>query len=58
MLKVYNSAGQEITTLVDAELPAGSHAVTWNANNLASGVYFCRLEAGTFTSVKKMLLLK
>jgi hypothetical protein len=47
-----------VARLIDADLQAGSHAVTWNANNVASGVYFYRIEAGGFFAVKKMLLLK
>ena len=57
-LKVYNSIGQEVSTLVNGQLQAGSYRVTLNATNLASGVYLYRLEAGTFSSVRKMVLLK
>lgn len=57
-LKVYNIIGQEVATLVNGLMNTGSHVVTFNATNLASGVYFYRLKAGDFTDVKKMLLLK
>ncbi len=57
-LKVYNTLGQLVTTLVNGNLSAGAHGVTFNAQNLASGLYIYRLIAGNFTSVKKMLLLK
>ncbi|HUI10116.1 MAG TPA: T9SS type A sorting domain-containing protein [Bacteroidota bacterium] len=57
-LKVYNVLGQLVATLVHDQLPAGQHAYTFNATNLASGTYFFRLTAGDFSSVKKMLLLK
>lgn len=57
-LKVYNVLGQEVATLVNEEKFAGSHEIHWNANKLSSGVYFYRLKAGSFTSIKKMLLLK
>ena len=57
-LKVYNTLGQLVTTLVNGNLSAGSHSVTFDARNLASGLYIYRLSAGNFTSVKKMLLLK
>jgi len=39
-------------------LAAGYHEVKWNAQPYASGVYFCRMEAGAFTSTKKLMLLK
>jgi hypothetical protein len=57
-LKVYNSIGEEVATLVDQDMPAGRHEYTWNATNLASGVYFYRLSSGDFTSTKKLTLLK
>jgi len=57
-LKVYNTLGQLVTTLVNGNLSAGSHSVTFDARNLASGLYIYRLTAGNFTNVKKMLLLK
>jgi hypothetical protein len=58
-LKVYNTFGQEVLTLVDHEIyDAGDYAVTFNASGLASGVYFYRLQAGEFTATKKMLLMR
>ncbi|MGA9405941.1 MAG: T9SS type A sorting domain-containing protein [Bacteroidota bacterium] len=57
-LKVYNTLGQLVTTLVNGNLSAGSHTVTFDARNLASGLYIYRLTAGNFSSVKKMMLLK
>ena len=57
-LKVYNTLGQLVATLVNGNLSAGSHSVTFNAQNLASGLYIYRLSAGNFTSVKKMMMLK
>jgi hypothetical protein len=57
-LVVYNLLGQKVATLVNDRMPAGAHTAVFNAKNLASGVYFYRLEAGSFTSSKKMLLLK
>ncbi|NTW50179.1 MAG: T9SS type A sorting domain-containing protein, partial [Chlorobiales bacterium] len=41
-----------------SELKAGAHSYNWNARNIASGVYFYRLQSGSFTQVKKMMLLK
>ncbi len=57
-LTVYNVIGQEVTTLVNDVRPGGKYKITWNASNLASGVYFYRLEAGGFVMTKKMLLIK
>ena len=58
LLKVYNSLGQEVATLVDAEMLAGQYEVTWDASNVASGVYFYRLTAGVNSAMKRMLLVK
>ncbi len=57
-LSVYNVLGQKVAELVNSELPAGIHSVSFNASSLSSGIYFYELKAGTFTSVRKMELLK
>jgi len=57
-LTVYNILGNEVAELVNETKNAGTHTVKFNAQNLASGVYFYRLTAGSSTVVKKMLLLK
>jgi hypothetical protein len=57
-LKVYNILGQEVATLLNETLTPGRHSVTFNAGNLASGVYIYRINAGGYTSAKSMLLLK
>jgi len=57
-LKVYNSLGQEVTTLVDGNMDAGTHSVVWDGSRLASGVYFYRMQAGNQVFMKKMLLVK
>jgi hypothetical protein len=58
-LKVYDILGNEVATLVDAELPAGKYEVDFSANeSLSSGVYFYRLQVGSFTATKKMVLLR
>ena len=57
-LKVYDVLGREVQTLVDENKHAGSYRLTFNAGNLPSGVYFLRLQAGSFGMVKKMVLLK
>ncbi len=57
-LKVYDILGKEIATLVGEVKEAGSYNVTFNASQLASGVYFYNLLAGNYREVKKMILLK
>jgi hypothetical protein len=57
-LTVYNAIGQEVTTLVHENSPAGVYTVQFNAGNLASGVYFYILQAGDFVQSRKLLLLK
>lgn len=57
-LKVYNVLGQEVATLLNKEMKAGSYNVDFNASNLSSGVYFYRIETSGFNVTKKMLLLK
>ena len=57
-LKVFNVLGQEIQTLVNAEKPAGNYQVAFNAADLPSGVYFYRIQAGSFNQVRKMILIK
>jgi photosystem II stability/assembly factor-like uncharacterized protein len=57
-LKVYDLLGRELGSLVNEEKPAGNYQVEFNAANLPSGVYFYRLEAGSFVETKKMILLK
>jgi hypothetical protein len=57
-LKVYNLLGQDVATLVNDQQEAGSYTVSFNALNLSSGVYFYRFEAGSFVSMKKLVLMK
>ncbi len=57
-LVVYDVIGREITTLVNGMKQPGSYEAIFNAENLASGVYFYRIEAGDFIDVKKMVLIK
>ncbi len=57
-LEVFDILGRSAVVLVDGAQPAGIHTVTFNANGLASGVYYCRLQAGDFTRIQKMLLLR
>jgi hypothetical protein len=57
-LKVYDILGKEVAVLVNEEQPAGVYEVNWNAANLPSGVYFYKLQAGSFVETMKMILLK
>ena len=57
-LTVYNVRGERVATLVDGVVSAGDHSVTWDARGSASGLYFYRLKAGTFTETRKFILLK
>ena len=57
-LSIHDSNGRLVTTLIDEKKNAGYHSVKWNAENMSSGVYFYRIEADGFNSVKKCLLVK
>jgi|GEM_PF-1790232 len=57
-LEIYNTSGQLISTLVNRTQNAGPHNVTFNAEGLNSGVYFYKLDAGSYSLTKKMLLIK
>ena len=62
-LIVYNVAGRRVKTLIDGTLPAGDHIAVWDGMNdtgqrVASGVYFCRFEAGAFERTRALVLLK
>ena len=57
-IKIFNTLGEEIKTLVDEEKSNGAYEVTWNAHDLTSGVYFYRMQSGSFVQTNKMILLK
>ena len=57
-LHIYNLLGQTVWTLVDRWQAAGSYSISWEAGDLPSGIYFCRLNSGDFSQIRKMLLLK
>jgi len=57
-LKVYDVLGNEVTTLVNEDKPAGNYEVNFDARGLTSGIYFYKLSAGSFSQTKKMLLIK
>ncbi len=57
-LTLINSLGEKVMDLVNGNVNAGNHEVRLNGSNLASGIYFYRLQTGKYTSVKKLILLK
>jgi polyhydroxybutyrate depolymerase len=57
-LRVYDMLGQEVATIFSGAIPAGSYTKQWNAEDLPSGIYFYRLQAGTFSETKKLVLVK
>jgi hypothetical protein len=62
-LAIYDVSGRPVRKLVDRLQPAGAYSVTWDGRDdggrhLPTGVYFCRLTAGTFTQTRRMVLLK
>jgi Secretion system C-terminal sorting domain len=57
-LAIYNLLGEEVTTIVNSTQKAGKYEVTFNAENLATGVYLYRLNVGNFNSTKKMVLMR
>jgi len=62
-LRIYNTLGQEVRVLVDRAVPAGEHAIHWDGRDgsgspAASGLYFCRLQAGGFSETVKMVLMR
>ncbi len=57
-LKVYNTLGKLVATLINKKMNAGLQSVNFDASNLSSGLYFYKIDAGNFVDVKKMILLK
>jgi hypothetical protein len=62
-LDVFNIVGQKVKTLVDQKMDAGKYVADWNGkdekgNSVSSGIYFYRMDAGDFSDIKKMLLVK
>ncbi len=57
-LKVYDVLGSEVATLINEEKPSGSYEVDFDASTLPSGIYFYRLQTGSFVETKKMVLMK
>lgn len=57
-LKIYDLMGHEVAELVNEKHDAGAYEIVWNASGVASGMYFYRVTAGNFTSVRKLILMK
>ena len=57
-ISIYNARGELVETLVDADLPAGRYERIWDASGVSSGVYFYRMRAGQFSTIKKCILLQ
>ncbi len=57
-LVVYDLLGREVKTLINQNLQPGKYTVSFDGSNLASGVYFYSLESGSFSDIKKMLMIK
>jgi len=57
-LKIFDVLGREITTLVNETKPSGNYIVSFNAENLSSGVYYYQLKSGSFVETKKMIVMK
>jgi hypothetical protein len=57
-LNIFDILGREVATVVSEKLSAGSYSRQWNAANMPSGIYFCRLQAGSLTQTKKLILMK
>ena len=57
-MTVFHTLEQQVAQLLNTEIDAGSHGVKFNANNLASGVYFYRIQAGSYVETKKLCLVR
>jgi len=57
-IEIYDILGRKVSELYNGVQNTGHHEVIWNADKIASGVYFYKLETGRFTDIKRMVLLK
>ena len=57
-IEIFNLIGQKITTLLNKQMPAGSHEIEFNGQYLSSGIYYYKIEAGKYQEVRKMILLQ
>ena len=56
-LEVFDSLGRKVSNLISEEMPPGTYSRQWNAEDLSSGTYFFRLQAGSYIATKKLLLI-
>jgi hypothetical protein len=57
-IRIYDILGREVITLVNEEKFAGNYSIKFDGSNFTSGVYLCRMYAGNFAEIKKLLLIK
>ena len=57
-LSIYNLQGREVVSLVNSNMEAGYHSITWNADSYSSGVYFVKMVADDYISTQKLMLIK
>ena len=57
-LVIYNMVGQQVAKLVDKIQNPGEYKIVFDASGLSSGIYFCRIQVGKYTNIKKMILLQ
>ncbi len=57
-MKILDVSGREVTTQINDMQSAGQYQTVWNSGDIPSGVYFCRMEAGTFSQIKKVVLMR
>jgi hypothetical protein len=57
-LKMFDMLGKEVAVLVNEHLAPGTYEATFDGSNLPSGVYFCRLQSGTYLETRKVVLQK
>jgi hypothetical protein len=57
-LAVYNTLGQQVAQLVNSDIEPGYHEIQFNATKLASGLYFYRIQAGSYVETKRLMLLR
>jgi plastocyanin len=57
-IKVYNLIGQEVAVIMNENMTAGSYSKIWNAASMPSGIYFYRMQSGSSTDIRKLVLIK